>query len=111
MSWTPSATNWTELKRYYGFANDAEAIAYKGNPIDNLEPIAKARIPIRHVISLTDEHDTKIVPNDKNTLKAQQLLRQMGHDMEVVVTPEGMKAPYTFDDESVAFMISNAVSQ
>lgn len=109
MSWKPSAGNWAELKRYYGFASDEEAIAYKGNPIDNLEPIAKARIPIRHVISLTEEHDTKIVPNDKNTLKAQQLLRQMGHDMEVVITPEGMKVPYAFDGESVEFMISNAV--
>ena len=109
MSWSPSANNWVELKRYYGFTDDAEAIAYKGNPIDNLKPIAKAKIPIRHVISLTDEHDTKIVPNDKNTLKAQQYLRQMGHDMEVVVTPEGMNVPYAFDDESVEFMISNAV--
>lgn len=109
MSWPPSANNWIELKRYYGFSCDDEAIAYTGNPIDNLAPIAKAKIPIRHVISLTDEHDTKIVPNDRNTLKAQKYLRQMGHDMEVVVTPEGMKVPYAFDDESVEFMISNAI--
>lgn len=108
MAWPPSAENWTELKRYYGFASDSLAVAYKGNPIDNLRPIAKAKIPIRHVISLTDEHDTKIVPNDKNTLKAQQYLQQMGHDMHIVITPEGMKVPYTFDDESIEFMISNA---
>lgn len=108
MSWQPSANNWIELKRYYGFSNDEEAIAYKGNPIDNLGSIAKAKIPIRHVISLTDEHDIKIVPNDKNTLKAQQYLQQMGHDMNIVITPEGMKVPYAFDDESVEFMISNA---
>lgn len=110
MSWKPSAGNWEELKRYYGFANDAEAVAYKGNPIDNLGPIAKAKIPIRHVISLTDEHDTKVVPNEQNTWKAQARLRQMGHDMEVVVIPEGMAVPYTFDDESVAFMISHGTS-
>lgn len=109
MSWLPSANNWTELKRYYGFSNDAEAIAYKGNPIDNLESIAKEKIPIRHVISLTDEHDTKIVPNDRNTLEAQLRLQMMGHDMEIVVIPEGMTVPYAFDDESVEFMISNAV--
>lgn len=108
MAWAPSANNWTELKQYYGFASDSQAIAYKGNPIDNLEPIAKAKIPIRHVISLTDEHDTKIVPNDRNTLKAQQYLQQMGHDMNIVITPEGMKVPYSFDDESVKFIISNS---
>lgn len=108
MAWGPSADNWTELKQYYGFTGDTQAVAYKGNPIDNLRPIAKAKIPIRHVISLTEEHDIKIVPNDQNTLKAQQYLQQMGHDMTVVITPEGMKVPYVFDDESVEFMISNA---
>lgn len=108
MSWPQSAGNWSELKQYYGFADDDEAIAYKGNPIDNLAPIAEAGIPIRHVISLTDEHDTKIVPNEGNTLKAQRILRQMGHDIEVVVIPEGMEVPYAFDDESIQFIISNA---
>lgn len=110
MDWIPSADNWTKLKEYYGFTSDQEAIAYKGNPIDNLAPIAKAKIPLRHVISLTDEHDTKIVPNDKNTLKAQRILKQMGHDIDVVVTPEGMKAPYAFDGESVQFILSKTIS-
>ena len=105
MCWPPSSANWTELKQYYGFASDSAAMAYPGNPIDNLAPIAAAEIPIRHVISLTDEHDTRIVPNDKNTLKAQKLLQEMGHDLEVVITPEGMKAPYAFDKESVGFML------
>ena len=80
------------------------------NPIDNLAPIAKAKIPLRHVISLTDEHDTKIVPNDKNTLKAQRILKQMGHEIDVVVTPEGMKVPYAFDGESVQFILSKTIS-
>lgn len=109
MTWPSSANNWTELKRYYGFSSDSLAIAYKGNPIDNLESIAKAKIPIRHVISLTDEHDTKIVPNDRNTLKAQRYLKQMGHDMNIVIIPSGMNVPYIFDDESVKFIVSNVV--
>ena len=109
MCWEPSAHNWKELKQYYGFDSDAEAMAYKGNPIDNLKPIAEAKIPLRHVISLTDEHDVKIVPNDKNTLKAQQLLRRMGHYLDVVITPEGMKAPYAFDDASIAFILEHCL--
>ncbi|WP_316791681.1 hypothetical protein [Pedobacter frigoris] len=107
MAWQPSAANWTELKQYYGFASDAEAMSYTGNPIDNMSIIAKAKIPIRHVISLTDDHDTKIVPNEKNTLKAQQYLKENGHAMEVIITPKDMKVPYAFDNESVRFMISN----
>lgn len=96
MSWAPSSGDWASLKAQYGFADDAEAIAiaYTGNPIDNLGPIAEAKIPLRHVISLTEEHDTTIVPNEKNTLKAQRLLQAMGHDIDVVITPEGEKAPY-----------------
>lgn len=108
MSWPQSAGNWSELKQYYGFSDDDEAISYQGNPIDNLAPIAEAKIPIRHVISLTDEHDTTIVPNEGNTLKAQKRLQQMGHDIEVVIIPDGMEVPYAFDDESIKFMISNA---
>lgn len=108
MAWSPSAGNWVELKKYYGFSSDSQAVAYKGNPIDNLESIAKTKIPIRHVISLTDEHDVKIVPNEKNTLKAQKYLQQKGHNMNIVIIPEGMKVPYSFDDASVEFMILNS---
>lgn len=111
MSWSPSVGNWVELKQHYGFVNDAEAVAYTGNPIDNLKPIAMAKIPIRHVISITDEHDTEIVPNDRNTMEARRRLQKMGHDMMVVITPEGMTVPYPFDDESVEFIISNATSK
>lgn len=107
MAWAPSAANWVELKQYYGFASDSDALTYKGNPIDNLNIIAAAKIPIRHVISLTDEHDVKIVPNETNTLKAQQYLKTKGHDIDIVVVPPGMKVPYASDEESVRFMLLN----
>lgn len=107
MKWPPSASNWMELKRYYGFNTDSEAIAYSGNPIDNLRPIAKAKIPIRHVISLTEEHDTKIVPNELNTLKARKILQTMGHDIEIVITPKGEAVPYSSDRASVAFIYTH----
>ena len=107
MRWAGSATNWVELKRYYGFKTDEEACSYRGTPIDQLAIIAQEKIPIRHVISLTDEHDTKVVPNEDNTLKARKILSQMGHEMEVIVIPEGMKAPYACDGESIQFMVKH----
>ena len=107
MRWEPSFRNWEELKKCYGFASDDEAMAYRGNPIDNLGLIAEAGIPALHVISLTDEHDTKTVPNDENTLKARDILKKMGYGLEVRIVPEGMSVPYEFDDESVRFIISN----
>lgn len=109
MSWEPSRSNWEELKNLYGFKSDTEAKAYKGNPIDNLEVVASHKIPIRHVISRTDEHDILIVPIDSNTIKAQRKLKALEHHLEVITIPEGMIPPYSFDRESVEFMISNAL--
>ncbi|MDO7171602.1 SGNH/GDSL hydrolase family protein [Mariniflexile sp. AS56] len=55
---------WDVLKAEYGFKNDAEAKAYKNNPIDNLEALAKAKVPILHTVGLQDE----VVPPDENSL-------------------------------------------
>ena len=76
---------WPNIMKYYGFASANEAQAYTGNPIDGLEPIARAKIPLRHIISLND----KVVPPEANTLEAQRRLRKLGHDIEVVAVKEG----------------------
>jgi len=55
---------WETLKAEYGFENDAEAKAYKDNPIDNLEELVKAGVPILHTVSLKDE----VVPPNENSL-------------------------------------------
>ena len=106
MSWKPSAKHWKDLKKLYNFSSDEEAVAYKGNPIDNLKPIADANIPVRHVISLTSKHDTQTVPNDKNTLKAQRIFKELGHTIDIAIIPDGqLKPPDPFDDESVSFIV------
>ncbi len=58
-----SKSDWELLKKEYGFANDDEAQRYLNNPIDGLETLAKAKIPVLHTIGLNDE----IVPVDENT--------------------------------------------
>ena len=55
--------SWKMLKEQYGFTSDEEAKAYDNNPIENLEVLAKQKIPILHMIGLKDE----IVPVDENT--------------------------------------------
>lgn len=35
-----SPADWTRCRAAYGFANEAEALAYPGNPVDNLAPLA-----------------------------------------------------------------------
>lgn len=67
----------------YGFNNYEESIAYKGNPIDNLEPLAKAEIPIIHVVGDLDD----IVPVDENTGPAEKKYKAMGGTFEVIHKP------------------------
>lgn len=70
---------------YYGFRSEQDIKDYKGNPLDILPAIAKAKIPLRHVISLDD----KIVPPVENTLEARRRLRALGHDMEIITVNTG----------------------
>lgn len=76
---------WKVAFERYGFQSDAEALAYNQNPLDLLPVIAKAKIPLRHVISLND----RVVPADENTLEAQRRLKKLGVTMDLVTIPEG----------------------
>jgi sialidase-1 len=51
-----SPNDWKLIKEAYGFKDDAEAKAYMNNPIDSLEKLAKAKVPILHMIGLNDEY-------------------------------------------------------
>ena len=58
-----STEDWEQLKKAYGFDSDKEAKSYSDNPIDHLDVLALAKIPILHMIGLHD----KIVPVEENT--------------------------------------------
>ncbi len=58
-----SKSDWELLKKEYGFANDDEAQRYLNNPIDGLETLANAKVPVLHTVGLNDE----IVPVEENT--------------------------------------------
>jgi pimeloyl-ACP methyl ester carboxylesterase len=45
---------WNTVLNVYHFASTAEAIAYKFNPIDNLEPLAKGGVKLLHVTAQMD---------------------------------------------------------
>ncbi len=66
--------------KFYGFANEDELRAYRGNPLDLLEAIARAKIPLRHIISPND----LVVPAEQNTLEAKRRLEALGWTIEVV---------------------------
>ena len=59
-----SGRDWRQLLGAYQM-NDKQALEYKLNPVDNLAPLAKAKIPILAVIG--DTHDW-VVPIEENAL-------------------------------------------
>lgn len=55
--------DWKRLKNEYGFSSDEEAKNYSDNPIDRLEELASANVPVLHMIGPNDQ----VVPPDENT--------------------------------------------
>ena len=92
-SW-PGHTNKGILKAY-GFKSGEEAKAYKGNPVDNLKPLAKAGVPIIHVVGDAD----KVVPIAANTSVAEKRYMELGgvfvviHKEKVGHHPHSLKDP------------------
>ena len=58
-----SEKNWQQLLQIYGFNSKKEALNYKDNPIDGLENLAAAKVPVLHMIGLHDN----VVPHEENT--------------------------------------------
>jgi pimeloyl-ACP methyl ester carboxylesterase len=79
-----SAGTWNGLLKEYGFTQE-EALAFEGNPIDVLAPIAKAKIPLLHIVSLTDQ----VVPPVENTFVLAERYRKLGGTIEVIEVKEG----------------------
>lgn len=80
-----SSNDWQKLKEEYGFSSDADAKAYLNNPIDNLNALAEAKVPILHMIGLQD----KIVPVDENTLPLINTYISLGGNASVVTCTQG----------------------
>jgi sialidase-1 len=58
-----SPEDWKLILKSYGFKDDDEAKAYKDNPVDNLEKLAAAKVPVLHMIGLNDS----VVPPEENS--------------------------------------------
>ena len=80
-----SLEDWGKLKEEYGFVSDDEAKLYVNNPIDNLNVLAEAKVPIMHTIGLED----KIVPVHENTIPLINTYIQLGGSATVVPCTEG----------------------
>jgi pimeloyl-ACP methyl ester carboxylesterase len=91
-----SARDWQLVKERYGFQSDAEALAYKGNPVDNLAPLAGAKVPLLHVYGDADE----VVPWDENSGVIATRYRQLGGRITLIAKPGVKHHPHGLDDST-----------
>jgi len=81
-----SRKDWSRLKAVYGFASDEEAKVYNNNPLDQLESLASARVPILHTVGLDD----RIVPPEENTFLLVNSYIRLGGVATVVPCTQGV---------------------
>lgn len=103
-----SDRDWQIVLDQYGFKSDAEAKAYEKNPLDNLAPLATAKVPLLHVYGDADE----VVPWDENTGPLADRYRQLGGDITLIAKPGGRHHPHGLDDSTsiVNFIWQHAAS-
>lgn len=89
-----SPRDWKLVLERFGFQNDAEALASKVNPVDNLEPLAKARVPLLHVYGDADD----VVPWDENTGVIADRYKKLGGDITLIAKPGVGHHPHGLDD-------------
>ena len=75
-----SADDWAACQRLYGFADEAAALAYDGNPVDTLEPLARAGVALIHVVG----DDDTVVPVAENTAVVEDRYRRLGGTVTVI---------------------------
>ncbi len=99
--------NWKLVLQQYGFENDEQALAYDGNPVDRLEPLAKAGIPLLHVYGEADQ----VVPWEENTGLLASRYRALGGSIELIAKPGVGHHPHGLKDSRpiVEFFLKHAV--
>lgn len=89
-----SEAEWKNLLAAHHFQSDAEAIAYRWNPVDNLKPLADAHIPLLHVYGDADT----VVPWDENTGVVAERYRKLGGNITLIPKPGVGHHPHGLSD-------------
>ena len=103
-----SPRDWRLVLERYGFADDAAALAYAKNPVDNLAPLAAAKVPLLHVYGDADD----VVPWDENTGLLAERYRKLGGSITLIAKPGVGHHPHGLDDPTpiVRFIARHASS-
>jgi CubicO group peptidase (beta-lactamase class C family)/S-formylglutathione hydrolase FrmB len=91
-----SPRDWKLALERYGFKSDAEAVAYPGNPVDNLAPLAKMNVPLLHVFGDADD----VVPWEENTGLVAERYRKLGGPITLIRKPGVGHHPHGLEDST-----------
>ncbi len=102
-----SSRDWDLVFQVYGFQNEAEALAYDKNPVDNLSALAKHKVPLLHVYGDADE----VVPWDENTGLLAERYRALGGDITLIAKKGVGHHPHGLDDPTpiVKFIVQHSL--
>jgi pimeloyl-ACP methyl ester carboxylesterase len=93
-----SAGDWQKLLADYRFSSEAEALAYKKNPVDNLQPLAQAKVPLFLLCGDADD----VVPYPENGALVQQRYEKLGGPVTVLIKQGLGHHPHGLTDPSPA---------
>jgi pimeloyl-ACP methyl ester carboxylesterase/lysophospholipase L1-like esterase len=84
---------------------EQEAREYRLNPVDNLAPLAQAKVPLLHVCGAADE----VVPIEENTRLVESRYRELGGSITVIAKPGVGHHPHSLQNPFpiVAFVLEH----
>ena len=93
----------------YGFRDEAEALQYGSNPVDQLRPLARAGVALLHVVGDVDD----VVPVAENTGLVEPRYRALGGTVTILHKPGVGHHPHGLDDPApvVAFILKHGSGQ
>lgn len=99
-----SAIDWQKCLAAYGLT-DAEAADYPLNPVDQLGALARAKVPLLHVVGDADD----VVPVPENTAIIEERYRALGGAVQVIHKPGVGHHPHALPDPTpiVAFILQH----
>ena len=90
-----SPGDWKKLIGDYHFASETQALSYRKNPVDNLEPLAKAKVPLFLLVADADD----VVPYPENSAIVNERYKKLGGPVSVLIKhglghhPHGLADP------------------
>lgn len=99
-------SSWEACLKAYGLTEE-QALRYRRNPIDNLEPLARSVVPVLHVCGTSDT----VVPITENSDIVEQRYKKLGGKITVIRKPGADHHPHSLEDPKpiVDFILSHTM--